>query len=334
MSASRRVARLALTGLVVLTAGCGDESERRRARAAELDALRTEVAALRDSFSNVLLDGVLASEPGSWPTEGPDVLVGIRTELVQELVARTSEAYLAHVQLHLTPEALVDVGDDVRIKLGLFKVYAGKWNLKANIQRVRTSLSVEGIALTPADSNRFEMLVPVTVSEGEGEAIIDFKWDSATMAAAVCRDFEVHDSFAGIVEPRTYEMPARVRLVASATGVDATPEFTEQIEIRPEPTAESWAKVREMLDRQNSIFKCGIAIQPDAMEGLLRDLLRKGFSFRLPDSILKPIRLPATVREAVMVGEKVIAVEARPSFLELTPDWLWYGTDVTARPEG
>ena len=323
-------AGILLAGVLAIISSCRGQPSAATGESAELNALRSEVQALRDSLSALVTETAFSAGPGEAAT-GPDVLIAIHTELVQELVGRTSEEYLSDVQLHLEPEALVDVGDEVRIKLGLFKVYAGKWNLKANIQRVRTSLSVSNIALTPADSNRFQMIVPVAVGEGEGEAVIDFKWDSATMATAVCRDFEVHDSFSGVVEPRTYEMPARVRLVASPTGVAATPEFTEQIEIRPEPTAESWDKVRQLLERQNSIFKCGFAIQPDAMEGMLRDLLRKGFSFRLPESILKPIPLPANISEDVRVGEKRITVEARPSLLELTEDWLWYGTDVTAR---
>jgi hypothetical protein len=295
----------------------------------ELARLRAEVTALSDSVGGFLPTGPVASVAAE---DTSDVLVAIRTDLVRDLVGRASSSYLRDVELHLAPDARVDIGDEVRVKLGIFNVYAGKWRLKANIRRINTSLRVEGISLAAADSNRFEMSVPVEVSQGEGAADVDFFWDSATLAAAVCSDFEVHDSFAGVVQPRLYEIPGTVRFVADANAVAAIPEFTEQIEVRPEPTEESWAKIREMLERQNSIFKCGIAIQPDKMEGLLRGLLRKGFSFRLPQSIMKPIPLPAAVRQDVRVGERIISVAASPSLLHLSPDWLWYGTHLSVEP--
>ena len=316
-----------LTGAVL---SCGDgQPERSAPSGDELARLRADVAALSDSVSGFLSTGPVASVTAE---DTSDVIVAIRTELVGDLVRRASSSYLRNVQLHLAPNARVDVGDEVRVKLGIFNVYAGKWRLKANIRRINTSLRVEGISLAAADSNRFEMLVPVEVSQGEGAADIDFFWDSSTIAAAVCSDFEVHDSFAGVVQPKLYEVPGTVRFLANANTVAAIPEFREQIEVRPEPTEESWAKIREMLERQNSIFKCGIAIQPEKMEGLLRGLLRKGFSFRLPESIMKPIPLPAAVRRNVRVGEKTISVAASPSLLHLSPDWLWYGTHVSVEP--
>ena len=303
---------------------CGGRGTDDPTEDARLLELREQVAMLRDSLASRF-----AADPVGSRQDTADILVGIRTELVQDLVARASTAYLDEVRLHLAPDALVDAGDEVHIRLGLFRVYAGKWRLQANIRRIETSLTVRQISLTPADSNRFEMLVPVEVSSGSGEADIDFSWDSATMATAVCRDFEVHDAFAGVVQPRVYEIPGRVRLVADAGTVLAVPEFTEQIEVQPEPTEESWRKVREMLERQNSIFRCGIAVQPDKMEELLRGLLRKGFSFRLPTSIMKPIPLPAAVREDVLLGDRALSVAARPTLLALSADWLWYGTRVT-----
>jgi hypothetical protein len=336
--ARRAVAReLAALCLILGPAGstvsCDGTSRERTERSApavdELDGLRAQVSALGDSVAVVLAGSPAASLAAE---DTSDVIVAIRTDLVRNLVARASASYLKDVQLHLAPDAQVDVGDEVRVKLGLFNVYAGKWRLKANIRKINTSLRVQEIGLVPADSNRFEMSVPVEVSRGEGEAEIDFTWDSATMASVVCSDFEVHDSFAGVVQPRLYEMPGTVRFLADADGVAAIPEFTEQIDVRPEPTEESWAKIREMLERQNSIFKCGIAIQPEKMEGLLRALLRKGFSFRLPRSIMKPIPLPAAVRKDVRVGEKTISVAANPSLLHLSPDWLWYGMHVSVEP--
>ncbi len=331
MNAAPRSAAALLAALLAGAAlSCGDAWPGPSAPSGnELARLRAEVAALSDSVGGFLVSGPAASLAAD---DTSDVVVAIRTELVRDLVGRASSSYLRDVQLHLAPDARVDVGDEVRVKLGIFNVYAGKWRLKANIRQINTSLRVQGITLAPADSNRFEMLVPVEVAQGEGAADIDFTWDSATMASVVCSDFEVHDSFAGVVEPRLYEMPGTVRFVADANGVAAIPEFTEQIEVRPEPTEESWAKIREMLERQNSIFKCGIAIQPEKMEELLRGLLRKGFSFRLPGSIMKPIPLPAAVRHDVRVGEKTISVAATPSLLHLSPEWLWYGTYVSVEP--
>lgn len=51
-------------------------------------------------------------------------------------------------------------------------------------------------------------------------------------------------------------------------------------------------------------------------------------SFRLPDSVLRPITLPSSISETVTISGHTLGVAASPAGLQLTSEWLWYGINV------
>ena len=108
----------------------------------------------------------------------------------------------------------------------------------------------------------------------------------------------------------------------------STPTSPSASDVQPEPTEESWAHIRELLQSQDKIFRCGIALNAESMEARLREILRKGFRFRLPDSVLRPIAMPSSVSETIALAGHTLNVAASPSGVKLTPEWLWYGIAV------
>lgn len=314
-------ALLALT----LSAGCGGGPEP-GADDIPLDSLRSEVEALRDSLAFRLADDSLVRAVSA---DTGHILLGLSVPFVERVIHSATRIYLDDVRLHLEPDLVVREEDEVKVKLGPVRITAGRWSLRVTVRRIEVLLRADTLELAVADSDRLHLAVPVQVREGTGRATIDFEWDAATAASVVCRDFQVREDFTGTVAPRVHRVEGSVTFVSEDDRIVARPVQTgRRLLVQPEPTEESWRKVRELLERQNNIFRCGLALDPDKMEELLRGLLRKGFRFRLPESIFQPIPLPASVHESLSLEGKEYLLGVHPVTLRLSPDALWYGVRV------
>jgi hypothetical protein len=315
--------------LALLLAGCTvydvEEAER------GVVALRDEVAALRDAAGERLVqDTLLANVIGD-----ENVLaVGLRVATVRDMLSSTASRYLSGVQLHVRPNVVVREGDTVSVGVGPLRVVAGTWELAVTILRVEALLHAGSIDVAVTDSSRLDLTVPVHVSEGTGAALIDFRWDAAMATSVVCADFAVHETFTGYVEPRTYRMRGSFRLVTEDGGLVAKPAVLDRISVSPRPTAASWARVREILQEQNRIFNCGIAMSPSGMETMLDELLTKGFRFRLPSSLFPAVPLPGSISNEVDVAGRRAALSIIPEAPELTARWLWLRASVRASAHG
>ena len=304
--------------------GPGEQEE--GASVAALDSLRTEVGALRAEIDERLARDTLVRTVRG--LEG-DVVVGLSTGLVTRMLHVVTEAYLDDVRLHVDPDVVVREGDDVRVSVGPVKVRAGRWDVRVAVERIRARIAADTVLLGVSDSSRLSLTVPVRVVEGRGAATIDFTWDAVTAASVVCGDFAIRERFDGEVSPYTDTLRAELVLVAEGRRIAARPRYTgERLTVRPEPTPEAWRRVREILERQNSIFRCGLAISPDEMERLLRRLLRRGFRFEFPATVLQPVHLPTVLTGELTVEGRPFTVAVRPRTLRLDPDRLWYAADL------
>jgi hypothetical protein len=324
----RRCARRALA-LALLTAGC--TVQHTTEPDAGLQALRAEVAALRTAAgARLAADTMLLYAVRN----EKEIAVGLRVAALRDILSTAANRYLRSVQLHLRPNVVVRESDTVRMRLGPLNIEAGTWDLAVTIRRVDALLSAEAINVVVAGSNRLDVTVPIHVSNGTGVALIDFRWDAAAATSIVCGDFAVREPFTGYVAPRTYQVRGSFTLINQHGGVIARPVVHHRILVSPQPTQASWARVREILNEQNHIFKCGIPMSPSRMETMLRDLLTKGFRFRLPSSIIREVPLPGSFVEHVDVAGRRAIVSIEPVPPELTPDWLWVRASVRALASG
>lgn len=319
MGARRAV--LALGSAALIGGACADGP----AGPDGIESLRREVSVLRDSVDALLRPDTLP--PGS----DTDVLVALDLELVRGIVAEAGRRYLDDVRLHLRPEAVVTEGDEVRVRIGPIRVYAGRWDLAVTILRIDASMHADEITIEVADTARLRAVVPVQLRDGSGDARIQFRWDAATVASVVCSDFEVDETFAATVEPRRYDVTGFFELAVAGDTVFARPRVEQRITVQPRPTQQAWRRVRQILESQNDIFECGLALSPSRMEAMLRDLLEEGFRFRLPSSILRPIPLPASIVDNLDVAGRRISVRVRPRPPRLDHGRLWVAAEVEAR---
>ena len=295
---------------------------------AELAALRAEVRALGDSAERRFRsDSLAAVIPGDSTSS---IAVGLDIAALREILSIAAAEYLDEVRLHLRLNAIVRAGDEVRARIGPVNAFAGRWSLIVTVQRVDALLRAGAIDIVAADSNRLDLTIPVHVSDATGGALIDFKWDAATLASVVCRDFAIRERFAGYIRPRTYQLRGHFEIVTEGGGMVAQPAVRDRISVSPQPTEESWERVREILRSQDRIFKCGLALSPEKMESMLRELLTEGFRFSLPESILRPIALPGSVLNEVEVEGRRVRIAVVPAPPRLAGERLWLRAAVSA----
>jgi hypothetical protein len=292
---------------------------------AELMALREEVRSLADSAA-LRQEGIESSDTDTVST----IAIALRVETLREILSFAAASYLDDVRLHLNLDVVVRAGDEVRVQVGPANVRAGRWDLAVTVQRVDALLRAGRIEVAVGDSNRLDITVPVLVREARGHAMIDFTWDAARLASVACSDFAVSEPFHGFVRPHTQRLRGYFLVVAENGRMVARPVLRDNVFVSPQPTDESWERVREILRDQNQIFRCGLALSPDRMEQMLRDLLTQGFRFRLPASLLRPIPLPGSFIDEIEVAGRRATVRVTPEFPRLTDDRLWLRAAVRA----
>jgi hypothetical protein len=319
MSPTRHArARVLLSMAVAVALGaCGDRDS---ARETSLERLRDEVRALTDSAAaRSRADGWTVAVDG----DSALIAVGIRTAALEEILSAAASRYLDDVRLHLDLDVVVSAGDEVRVRAGPVNAFAGRWELAVTVRRVDAVLSAESIDLVPADSNRIDLTVAVHIGAATGTALIDFRWDAAPLARVVCGDFRINESFTAFAHPRTDVMHGYIDVVEEEGRLLARPVLRDRIFVSPRPTEESWERLREILREQNRIFNCGLALSPERMETMLRDLLTRGFRFDLPSSVLRPIPLPGSVLNEVEVAGRRVAITVIPDAPRLIDERLW-----------
>lgn len=297
----------------------------------EMETLRRRVAEARATVEERPAPGTDLSGSGVADAE---LVVRLRTPLLLRVVESVAALYLDEVVLDLRPDVTVRESEEVQVDLGPLRVTAGEWVLRVRIEEILARLQAGQPQVAVTHAGELAVDLPVDVADGSGRASLDFTWDARSVAAAVCRDFRVRETFAATVAARTYLLSGHFDLRLLDGVLSITPRFPQSLEVRPEPTAESWRRVREILESQDRIFRCGLALDPDGLEAELRRLLRVGFRFRLPDDVLRTVRLPARVGGDVAVAGRRFAATADTAGVRLGPDWLWYGIDLSLAPDG
>lgn len=321
---------LFLVVVTVIAAGCGRGDggwgAPAESRGTALDSLQAEVRRLRAEANERLAGDSLVGDV----VEGEgDVVIGLSTGLVTRVIDAATRTYLHEVRLHLEPGVAVEEGEEVKVRVGPVRISAGRWTVRVVVDRIDAVLTADTVELTVVGGDRIEAAVPVRVQEASGSATISFTWDATTAASVVCRDFTVRESFRGTVEPYSERLEAALVLEADGPRLVARPRYTgRRLSVRPEPTPAAWRRVRQILARQNSLFRCGLAISPDELEARLRRLLRRGFRFEFPESVLQPVELPTRFTEEVAVEGRRFTVGVRPVSLRLDSDRLWYAVDL------
>ena len=322
-----RLVSLALAALLPLS-GCARPAGPSPASAA---ALRREIESLRQRVDERLsgethVQEVLTAHAGS------EVVVALRSALVADVVREVARSYLDRVELDLDLQEEVDERRDVEVNTPFGRVNAGEWRLHVVIHRVRGSLRAGVPDVRPTEGNQLAATLPVTMEGAEGTATARFSWQARSLAAMVCRDFEVTRRLRGRVAAEKYALEGRFELSAAPQAVRVDPVFPRtRFRVRVDLAEQSWADVRGALEGQDRLFKCGLGIDPDEILPKLRARLDEGFDLTLPRALFRPVDLPAGLRQSVAVEDTQVELTVRTDALRVGPDAVWYAAGVRSR---
>jgi hypothetical protein len=324
----KRLGLASLVPLLLLSPACRRAED--QARGGRVQALKKHQEELYAQLSQRIEGDTIVSQ--ALTNEG-DILVGIRSGLLKDLITAVAVQYLDQVALDLALEAKVAAEGDIHVKKAIIgDVTAGTWKVNLVVHRVRGTLGARTPVVDMRDNRTIGLRLPVSLDKGRGNATIHFEWDARGLANVVCRDFEVTRTINGTLVPAVHTFEGSLVLEAGDENVLAQPAFKNvPYRLKVDLTPESWKDVTAALVEQDSFFKCGIGLDPDAIVPRLRELLLKGFNVRLPKKLFRAFALPGSLSRRLEHEGRQLVLNVKPDALRFANDALWYGSLVEAR---
>lgn len=319
--------RLVLLAAALLALGTAPHSTPPRASASpSLPQLRAERETLRARLEAAVERDPLATRVLGGNT---DVVLAIRTDFVESLLAEVAHQYFDDVVLDLAAVA-VDADGAIGTKTAFGRLELGEWQLAASIERLRGRLRA-GHPRLRFHENQVDVDVPVQVLPASGRIAIDFAWDSKGLANVVCRDFAVRQVLDGRVLAQQHRLRVVIRLASGDGGLSATPVLSERgVPLRVDLTPESWASVTQALEAQDSPGRCGMFLKPERVLGELRALAARGIQVRLPDELVRSVRLPAQLAQQVRLGARDVELSLHRPALQVDAELVWSSARISA----
>jgi hypothetical protein len=287
------------------------------------DELRAEIAALEKerSLLQPKLDELIVHDPRIASMPKTPVRVGVPTTLARELIERVISGFVDHVTLVLKNLKVNKTGTVKKV------ITLGQYELHVSINRVSGKLKT-GKPTVSFGGNRVALSMPVMVASGSGNANITFKWDGKGVSDAVCGDLNVNQEVTGGVKPASYPVSGALVLTATAKEILAEPKFPLiKINLRVDPSDESWAAVQKILDDQEGI--CGYVVDKVNVLNIVKGLIDRGFNVRLPTEKIKPMAIPVGIEPSMEVQGRKVDLGIKVGELAITSDMIWLGANVS-----
>jgi hypothetical protein len=282
------------------------------------DGLRARLLALSAK------DPVVASAPNA------DVLVGVPAGVATDLLGRITTRLVRQLEIELRDLRVRKAGF-VHLKTFLGRTTPGLYRVDLRIHEVSGVLE-PGTPKLVLESDRVDVALPVRVARGQGRATLHFRWDSRGIAGAACGDFRARIPVTGRVVPRTYPVSGSFSLALVDGTLVATPSFPDlAVKLQVEPSPETWKAFDRVLGQRSP--PCRAALKLVDVPSLVRRLLDRGFTVRVPPRVFHPFRVPAALRREVRVGGRTHLVQMTPRLLALAPGVVWLGGDLKDEPD-
>jgi hypothetical protein len=325
----RRLVLLAL--LLVTVAGSGALYWRARVPVlppppseAQLQTLRDR----RDALQVRLREAIVERGEKSLASAPPgDVMIGIPTGFTRSILQRVVTGLFDNMTLTLRNLKVHKEGD-VRVKLLLGRKRVGHYVLDVRIHEVQGRLKPgpPGLRFT---EDRVAVTLPVKLAEGSGNADIRLKWDSKGLAAnVVCGDTDVTKAVTGGVIPQDYVLEGEFVIKSVGEAIVLRPDFREELQVRifVDPSEQAWQAVREVVEAQRA--GCEKVLNKIDIEEILGNLVGRGFNVKIPQKVIKPVRIPAGIRRSLELQGIRVALQVKSTGMKVDQDRIWYGADV------
>lgn len=257
-----------------------------------------------------------------------EVVLAIRSGLIEDLAGNVAQRYLDRVTVDLTGVQARKSGELGRKTL-LGRVKLGEWSVRVELGEVKGDLRAGSPRVGLRGPDLIEVEVPVEVQETEGAATLHLDWDSSALAGVVCKDFEMTREIQGRVLAQRHLLSGALRLLNTGESLTATPVFPERrVPLKMDLTPRSWGVVEAALRSQDVLGKCGIVMDPDKGLMRLRALVARGIKVKLPDSIFRTVSLPARLHKSVRVNQRSVGLRLTAESLRIETATLWSSVSV------
>jgi len=286
----------------------------------------------RDALQKRLTELILASGERSVekaPRGG--VMIGIPTSFTRSILEQVVTGLFSEMTLTLKNLKVHKEGQ-VRVKMLVSKRTVGKFVLDVKIHQVQGVLR-PGKPEVVFGRNRVSVGLPVRLATGKGDADLRLQWDSKGLAAnAVCGDVDVTKAVTGGVVPQDYRLGGAFKIASSGNSVTLSPDFPEELKVRifVDPSEQAWQAVDEVVNEQRA--GCEKTLDKIDMRKILGNLLGRGFNVKIPQKVIKPVRLPAGLKQSLEIQGLKLALQVKPTGLFVAGDRLWYGADIVLEP--
>ena len=281
------------------------------------------------------LEKAAASEPlvASAFADRGQVVLAIRSGLVEELAGNVARHYLDRVTVDLS-EVEGHSSGELRRKTLFGRVKVGDWSVSVDLGNLTGNLRAGSPRVSLRGPDLIDVELPVDVQATEGDATLRFGWDSAGLANVVCKDFDLTRKIRGRVLAQRHLVSGALRLHNDGESLTATPVFPDRrIRLRLDLTARSWGVVEAALRSQDTSGKCGTLMDPDKGLVRLKELAARGIKVRLPDSIFRPVSLPARLQKSVKVSQRTVGLRLAAESLRIETATLWSSVSVQVQAE-
>jgi hypothetical protein len=255
------------------------------------------------------------------------VMIGIPTSFTRSILEQVVTGLFDEMTLTLKNLKVHKAGE-VKVKLLLRKKTVGKYVLDVQIHQVQGILR-PGKPEVSFGSNRIALSLPVRLAEGKGEADIRLQWDSKGLAAnLVCGDTDVTKSVTGGVIPQDYRLAGAFKIGSSGGAITLAPDFQEELQVRifVDPSEQAWQAVEEVMKDQRA--GCEATLTKVDLKEILANLVGRGFNVKIPQKVIKPVRLPAGLKQSLEFQGIRLALQVKPTGLLVSGDRIWYGADI------
>ena len=291
---------------------------------AELQALLERRDALQKRLTEVI---VAHGEKSVAKAPRGGVMIGIPTSFTRSIIEQIVTGLFSELTLTLKNLKVHKEGQ-VRVKMLVAKRTVGKYVLDVKLHQVQGILR-PGKPDVLFGRNRVSVSLPVTLAEGKGNADIRLQWDSKGLAAnMVCGDVDVNKSVTGGVVPQDYRLAGAFKIASSGSSITLSPDFPEalQVKIFVDPSEQAWQAVEEVMKAQRA--GCEKTLEKIDMKEILGNLVGRGFNVKIPQKLIKPVRLPAGLKQSLEIQGLKVALQVKPTGLLVADDRLWYGAEI------
>ena len=291
------------------------------------DRLLSKVRAL--AARDTLWQGIVESDR--------DVVAILPKSLLQTLCNRVARSYLQGAQLDFDPGVLVQVDEQIHVRVLGGNVGAGRIVGDLRVTHLEGRLRVtDDPKLVLIPPNGLEFTAPVLVQEGQGRVRLDMRWDPSLLVSIVCRGFGFEKTLTGEILPFSHILRTRIRFDVEGSRFTGRPIMrAERVTVPCEFTPASYDKVRAALLEQDRLLRCGLVMDPDTVLTRVRGLVRHRVRFEMPRSLFKPFLIPVLLEEEYTAGDFRIAARVQKPEIAVRSEYLrlGFGAELEVRNE-